>query len=64
MLFDDPIVSEVRAAGRKLEEKYGGDPKLFMEMLRTDEEKLQKEGWKLVNINDIVKIDDCKDATR
>ena len=64
MAFNDPIVTEVRAAGRKLEEKCSGDPKLFVDMLRADEEKLQKEGWKLVSIENIGKKCDVADAVK
>ncbi len=49
----DPIVEEVREAGKKISEECDNDIKKFADMLRLKEKELEKQGWKFVSKKDI-----------
>ncbi len=53
MNIEDPIVDEVRAAGRKLQEMCGNDVKKFSEMLSEKKQKRHKEGFKTVSFEEL-----------
>lgn len=42
----DPIVEEMRKAGRKIQEECGNDWDKFADRIQENEKKLKAEGWK------------------
>ena len=46
----DPIVEEMRNAGRKIQEECGNDLHKYFEMLRESEKRHRKEGWKYADL--------------
>jgi hypothetical protein len=52
-MFEDPIVKEVRDAGKKLSEDCENDIHKFADMIRLKEKELEKQGWKFVSKKDI-----------
>ena len=59
-MWDDPIVKEVREAGKRLQEKCNNDLHLFSKMITEGTEKLRKEGWKVAGKNELETIDITK----
>jgi hypothetical protein len=57
-MWKDPIVEEVREAGKKLSEKCGNDVHEFAKMIRLAEKKREKEGWKFVSKKDITEMEE------
>ena len=48
-MWDDPIVEEVRKAGKLLSEKCDNDINKFAQMIKKGTEQSKKEGWKIAN---------------
>ncbi len=48
-LNNDPIVDEMRNAGRKIQEECGNDWDKFAERIQANEKKLKADGWKFVD---------------
>ena len=59
-MWDDPVVKEVREAGKRLQEKCNNDIGLFSEMITKGTEKLRKEGWTVVGKNELETVDISK----
>ena len=57
MMFADPIVKEMREAGKKLQEKCNNDLHQFSQMITEGTEKHKKEGWKVISKKDIENMD-------
>lgn len=53
MFFTDPIVKEMRDAGKKIQDKCNNNLHLFSQMITEGTEKHKKEGWKVVTKKDI-----------
>ena len=56
-MWDDPIVKEVREAGKRIQEKCNNDLKLFSKLITEGTNKLRKEGWTVVGKNELDTID-------
>lgn len=48
-MMKDPIVEEMRNAGRKMQEECGNDLHKYFQMIRESEKRHKKEGWKFVD---------------
>jgi hypothetical protein len=48
-MVKDPIVEEMRNAGRKIQEECGNDFHRYFLRIVEGTEKLKKEGWKVVS---------------
>ena len=48
-MMNDPIVEEMRNAGRKMQEESGNDIHKYFDLIRESEKKHKKEGWKIVD---------------
>ena len=57
-MWNDPIVEEVRKAGKKLSDKCDNDIHKFADMIRRYEKKREKEGWKFVSKKDIKEMEE------
>jgi hypothetical protein len=57
MIFADPIVNEMREAGKKLQKKCRNDLRLFSKMISAGTAKRKKEGWKVISKKDIATKD-------
>ena len=59
-MWKDPIVAEVRKAGKKISDSCGNDVHKFAEMIRQFEKKREKEGWIFVSKKDIKDMEKIK----
>ena len=54
-MFEDPIVKEVREAREKILEENNYDTKKIFDKQKENIKKLQQNGWKIVNKEEILK---------
>jgi hypothetical protein len=47
-MINDPIVEEMRNAGRKMQEECGNDFNCYFDRILENQKELEKEGWKVV----------------
>lgn len=59
-MWNDPIVEEVRKAGKKLSDICDNDVHKFANMIRQCEKKREKEGWIFVSKKDIKDMKEIK----
>ncbi|MBN2534927.1 MAG: hypothetical protein JXB88_18745 [Spirochaetales bacterium] len=52
-MWNDPIVEEVRKAGKKLSDNCDNDIHEFAHTIRQYKKKRKKEGWKFVSKKDM-----------
>ena len=55
-MFVDPIVEEVRKAGKILSNECQNDVHHFAEMLKKKEKIDQKKGWKFISKKDLLSV--------